>query len=85
MDFGTMSAKLSAGEYKTMEEFGADVELIIANCRQFNPPGTYPDTCAKALEAVWRPLWAKLTVKKLTYQEKRTLQGVMNKLVQDPL
>ena len=85
MDFGTMSAKLSAGEYRTMEEFAADIELILANCRQFNPPGTYPSTCANTLEGIWKPLWAKAMVRKLTYQEKRTLQGIMNKLVQDPL
>ncbi|KAI0692979.1 hypothetical protein BC835DRAFT_1276761 [Cytidiella melzeri] len=85
MDFGTMSAKLSAGDYKTMEEFGVDVDLVIANCRQFNPPGTYPDSCAKAVEAIWKPLWAKTMVKKLSYQEKRTLQGVINKLAQDPI
>ncbi|KAI0348152.1 hypothetical protein BDW22DRAFT_1480005 [Trametopsis cervina] len=85
MDFGTMSAKLTAGEYKSMEEFGADVDLIIANCRQFNPPSTYPDACAKAVEALWKPLWAKTMVKRLSYQEKRALQSVMNKLVQDPI
>ena len=79
-----MSAKLTAGDYKTMEEFANDVELIFANCRQFNPPKTYPDACVNSVEAIWKPLWAKVTARKLVYNEKRALQGIMNKIMQEP-
>ncbi|KAF8601367.1 Bromodomain-containing protein, partial [Ceratobasidium sp. AG-I] len=42
MDLGTMTTKLRSGKYKIMDDFKDDVELIIRNCRQFNPPGTFP-------------------------------------------
>ncbi|EEB88092.1 hypothetical protein MPER_14275, partial [Moniliophthora perniciosa FA553] len=42
MDFGTMSEKLSRGQYSTVDEFRKDIELVFSNCRQFNPPSTFP-------------------------------------------
>ena len=86
MDFGTIQAKLQSGtEYRTMEDFAKDVELIFANCRQFNPPTTYPVNCADAVEKVWKSLWSKAMQKKLQPSEKKSLQGLMNKLVADPM
>ena len=85
VDLGTMSAKLAQGEYTSMEDFGKDVDLIISNCRQFNPPTTYPAHCADMLEKAWKPLWAKIMVKKLQPGEKKALQGLMTKLVADPM
>lgn len=85
MDFGTIQAKLNSGEYRTMEDFAKDVELIFANCRQFNPPTTYPVNCADAVEKAWKPLWSKTMQRKLQPSEKKSLQGLMNKLVADPM
>ncbi|KAL2139192.1 hypothetical protein VTI28DRAFT_5521 [Corynascus sepedonium] len=36
MDLGTMSNKLSSGEYQSMKEFEKDFDLIIKNCKTFN-------------------------------------------------
>ncbi|CAL1694239.1 unnamed protein product [Somion occarium] len=85
MDFGTMSAKLNEHKYLTMEEFAKDVELVFANCRQFNPPTTYPVNCADAVERAFKKEWAKATEKKLAYNEKRSLLGIVNKLLTDPV
>ncbi len=68
-----------------MEEFARDVGLIFSNCRTFNPPTTYPVQCADAVERVWKTTWSKVLEKKLSWNEKRSLQSIMNKLVQDPL
>jgi transcription initiation factor TFIID subunit 2 len=85
MDFGTMQSKLVESRYSTMEQFAADAKLVFANCRQFNPPTTYPVQCADACEKVFDREWAKAMEKRLAYTEKRSLQSVMNKLVADPL
>lgn len=85
MDFGTISAKLAQGEYSTMEEFARDVELVFSNCRQFNPETTYPVHCANVVEKQWKSLWAKAIQRKLQPSEKKALQGLMTKLVQDPM
>lgn len=39
MDLGTMSKKLRAGNYLTVAEFEADMQLIAANAACFNGPG----------------------------------------------
>lgn len=83
MDFGTISQKLNDGRYTTMEDFGSDIELVFSNCRQFNPAQTYPVNCADAVERVFKKEWAKAIEKKLTWLEKRSLQGVMTALVKE--
>ncbi|TFY68605.1 hypothetical protein EVJ58_g911 [Rhodofomes roseus] len=85
MDFGTMSTKLSEGTYTTMEDFARDVGHIFRNCRTFNPPTTYPVNCADVVERVFKKEWAKAMEKKLAWNEKRSLQAIMNKLVADPI
>ncbi|KAI0375461.1 hypothetical protein BV20DRAFT_960622 [Pilatotrama ljubarskyi] len=85
MDFGTIGTKLSEGKYSTMEDFARDVELVFQNCRTFNPPTTYPVMCADAVERVWKKEWAKATEKKLSYAEKRSLQGLLKTLFSDPV
>ncbi|GBE77479.1 Transcription initiation factor TFIID subunit 2 [Sparassis crispa] len=85
MDFGTMSNKLGEGVYTTMEDFAKDIELIFSNCRTFNPPTTYPVNCADAVERVFKKEWAKAMEKKLAWNEKRSLQAIINKLVADPI
>ncbi|KAF5374962.1 hypothetical protein D9758_000502 [Tetrapyrgos nigripes] len=85
MDLGTMSGKLNSSQYTTMEDFRRDVELIFSNCRQFNPPGTAPVLCADALEKFFRKEWSKVIERKLSWVEKRGLQGIMSTLVKEPV
>lgn len=80
-----MSTKLSESAYTTMEEFAKDADLIFRNCRTFNPPTTYPVTCADSVERAFKKEWAKATEKKLAWNEKRSIQSAMNKLVVDPM
>ena len=85
MDFGTISQNLNQGSYSTMEEFAQDIELVFSNCRTFNPPLTYPVTCADVVEKAFRREWAKAMEKKLSWLEKRSLQGVMTTIVREDL
>ncbi|KAH7907029.1 hypothetical protein BJ138DRAFT_1137716 [Hygrophoropsis aurantiaca] len=85
MDFGTMTDRLNAGKYSTMEEFSKDVQLIFNNCRKFNPPTTYPVTCADAVEKMFKKEWSKMTEKKLSWVEKRALQGMMTTIVREDI
>lgn len=85
MDFGSISGRLKKGFYSTMEEFASDIELIFANCRQFNPPGTLPVLNAEVVEKVFKKEWPKAMEKKLTFKEKRSLLSLMTKLMSDGL
>ncbi|KAG5645341.1 hypothetical protein DXG03_006403 [Asterophora parasitica] len=85
MDFGTISTKLVQSKYVTMEEFAKDVELVFSNCRQFNPPLTFPITCTDVVEKVFKKEWPKAMERKLSWTDKRGLQGVMTSLVKDPI
>ncbi|KAG6333744.1 hypothetical protein ID866_5345, partial [Astraeus odoratus] len=85
MDFGTMNQYLSEGKYSTMEEFAKDADLVFSNCRQFNPPTTYPVNCADAVEKVFKREWTKALEKKLSWAEKRSLQGLMTSLAKDEI
>lgn len=85
MDFGTISNKLTQGKYSTMEEFGRNIELVFSNCRQFNPPATFPVTCADMVERAFKKEWPKAIERKLSWMEKRGLQGVMTALVKEPM
>jgi transcription initiation factor TFIID subunit 2 len=85
MDLGTMTQKLTENQYMTMEDFKNDMELIFSNCRQFNPSSTYPVACADVIEKAFRKEWPKVLERKLSWSEKRGLQGMMSTLVKDPM
>jgi transcription initiation factor TFIID subunit 2 len=85
MDFGTMMQNLNSGKYSMMDEFYRDVELVISNCRLFNPPTTYPIQCADVVERVFKKEWARVADKKMSWSDKRSLQSLMTTLVKDPL
>jgi len=85
MDLGTMSIKLDRGQYETMEDFKRDMGLIVGNCRKFNRPEDYPTLCANIVEKVFKKEWPKAMERKLTWQEKRGLQGIMTTLVKEPV
>lgn len=80
-----MTTKLNEHAYSSMEAFARDVDLVFTNCRTFNPPTTYPVNCADALERTFKKEWQKATEKKLSWNEKRSLQGIMTKLNADPV
>lgn len=83
MDFGTISTKLAQNRYVTMEDFAKDVDLVFSNCRQFNPPATYPITCTETVEKAYKREWPKAVERKLSWVEKRGLQGIMTALVKE--
>lgn len=85
MDLGTMETKLNSGRYSYMSEFAADVMLIFANCRQFNPPGTDPCVHAAILEKAFKSEWSRAIEKKLDSTEKKLLTSMMNKLKSNPV
>jgi transcription initiation factor TFIID subunit 2 len=85
MDLGTVGTNLDKGKYASMEAFASDIELIFRNCRQFNPPTTAPTQMADTVERVWKKEWAKANEPKLSAQEKRSLQALMNKLMKDEI
>ncbi|KAF9486524.1 TATA-binding protein associated factor Taf2 [Pholiota conissans] len=85
MDFGTMAKKLNDGKYHTMEEVKDDIELIFSNCRLFNPELTAPVLCAAVVEKVFKKEWPKAMERKLSWTEKRGLQGVLTILVKEPV
>lgn len=85
MDFGTISTKLAQNKYVTMEDFSKDIELVFDNCRQFNPPETYPVTCTDVVERAFKKEWPKAIERKLSWVEKRGLQGIMTTLVKESM
>lgn len=50
MDLATVKKKLAAGEYKTMDLFTTDVNLIWKNAKLYNEEGTYLHLIAQELE-----------------------------------
>ncbi|KEP50373.1 transcription initiation factor TFIID subunit 2 [Rhizoctonia solani 123E] len=86
MDLGTMGTKLRTGKYKAMDDFKSDVELIISNCRSFNPPGTFPVLAADALEVSFKREWSKVNsdVRKISSGDRRALVTMIDKLCEQP-
>jgi len=85
MDFGTINQRLNQNKYETMEDFKDDVMLVFRNCRQFNPPGTFPYICADNVEAAFGKEWTRAVEKRLEWGEKRSLQGVLNQLIKEDM
>ena len=80
-----MMNKVNDSSYATMEDFKKDVELVFANCRQFNIKDTYPWICADIVEKVFKKEWPKAMERKLAWQEKRGLQGILSKIMKEPV
>ena len=83
MDLQTMGDKLDKDKYKSMEQFASDMNLIFANCRQFNPPTTLPTLHADVLEKTFRKDWAKLQERRFTPEEKKAVGFALNKVKQE--
>lgn len=82
MDLGTLQANLDSGRYQLQGELNDDFEQIVINAKIFNPPNTLPVVHAETLQKTWKAEVAKAN--KLSYQERRSLQGMMNRLKQRP-
>lgn len=85
MDFGTINQRLNQNKYEAMEAFREDVMLVFRNCRQFNPPKTFPWDCADNAEAVFIKEWARAVEKRLEWAEKRSLQGILSQLLKEDM
>ncbi|KAJ1936312.1 hypothetical protein FBU59_005094 [Linderina macrospora] len=61
MDLRTIRENLDARKYTSMDEFAADVRLMLANCFAFNPAGTPVHVMGKELETAFEREWTKAT------------------------
>jgi len=85
VDFGTINQRLNQSKYETMDNFKDDVMLVFRNCRQFNPPGTFPYLCADTVEAAFTKEWQRAMEKRLEWGEKRNLQGIISQLLKEDI
>lgn len=81
MDLETMGKKLDRGRYRTYGGLFDDFDLIVANCKRFNPPNTEPIWHALTMERAWRSEWEKAS--KLNYNLKRSLVSLMKTVMAD--
>lgn len=58
MDLSTVLKNVKLREYKSPQEFAADVRLIWENCRTYNPPNTNVAKHGVAVSEAWEKLWA---------------------------
>ena len=57
MDLSTMAQKLKQGQYGKANEFKSDFELIVSNCKAFNPIGNPVRDMAIQLHRYFEELW----------------------------
>nr|XP_019043571.1 transcription initiation factor TFIID subunit 2 [Kwoniella bestiolae CBS 10118]OCF22501.1 transcription initiation factor TFIID subunit 2 [Kwoniella bestiolae CBS 10118] len=84
MDFGTIVKKIDGRKYKTLGQFARDIELVFANCRQFNPPGEITQ-CADTVESVYWREWPKVASAKMTPEERKAMGSLINQALKNPL
>jgi len=60
MDLGTARAKMDNREYKSPEQFAADIRLIFTNCYKYNPPDHEVVAMARKLQDVFEMRYAKM-------------------------
>lgn len=53
MDLGTVHSRCIFGEYTTLEDLVADVELVVSNAKRYNPPGHFVHTKAEELSQLF--------------------------------
>lgn len=81
MDLQTLSARLNRGDLRTYGELFDEFDLIIRNCKQFNPPNTEPVWHVEVLDRAWRKEWEKAS--KMTPREKIALGSVLKNLMKE--
>ncbi|CAO3686201.1 unnamed protein product [Rhizopus stolonifer] len=57
MDLSTIEQKLNKNEYKSPDEFAADVNLMFDNCYLYNPPQLPIHGMAKQFQALFKEKW----------------------------
>ncbi|CAH1164402.1 unnamed protein product [Phyllotreta striolata] len=60
MDFGTVKEKMDNREYRTPQDFAADVRLIFSNCYKYNPSDHDVVAMARKLQDVFEVKFAKI-------------------------
>lgn len=60
MDLGTVKQKMDNREYRTAQEFAADVRLIFTNCYKYNPSDHDVVAMARKLQDVFEMKFAKI-------------------------
>ncbi|XP_074029137.1 bromodomain-containing protein 3 isoform X2 [Leptinotarsa decemlineata] len=60
MDFGTVKQKMDNREYRTPQDFAADVRLIFTNCYKYNPSDHDVVAMARKLQDVFEVKFAKI-------------------------
>jgi hypothetical protein len=60
MDLGTVKQKMDSRDYRSPEEFAADVRLIFTNCYKYNPPDHDVVAMARKLQDVFEMRYAKI-------------------------
>uniref|UniRef100_A0A336LYR9 CSON010958 protein n=1 Tax=Culicoides sonorensis TaxID=179676 RepID=A0A336LYR9_CULSO len=60
MDLGTVKRKMDNREYKTAQEFAADVRLIFTNCYKYNPPDHDVVAMGRKLQDVFEMKYANV-------------------------
>jgi Bromodomain len=60
MDLGTVKSKMDNREYKTGQEFAADVRLIFTNCYKYNPPDHDVVAMGRKLQDVFEMRYANI-------------------------
>ena len=82
MDLGTIAKKMELKQYPTMGAFAYDVELVVANCWQFNPPGPIT-ACADFVEKVFWQEWPKAVNPNMTPEEKKVVSGILSRSLKE--
>lgn len=83
MDLGTMMNKLNENKYVSKERFAADFNLIVKNCKIFNPPLTLPVGYVEKMKVAWDKEWTE-KMERMAPSEKKLLQGMLNRLKSIP-
>ena len=62
MDFSTINEKLKFNEYKTIQEFIDDINLIFTNWKLYNGENSSYGMAANALTKIFEKQWEKLGI-----------------------
>ncbi|CAK9784528.1 unnamed protein product [Cutaneotrichosporon oleaginosum] len=77
-DYQSIMKKIDGKKYRTMGELAREIELIFANCRQFNPPGPITDMAAKNEALYWKE-WQRAVNPRMTPDERKLMLSAINR------
>lgn len=81
MDLQTLGKRLESGAFETYRELFAAFELIVSNCKQFNPPHTEPVWHVEVMDRAWRKEWEKAS--RMTPREKIAMGSLLKSLMKE--